>query len=319
MTFSKSPLSFFHLLNATDINHSDRDAIFQLADTYRKKGKTHAADAPCRGKILANIFCEASTRTRFSFAAAMYRLGGHVISLEDGSHSSQKKGETHEDTGRVMAGYADIVVFRHPEIGSAEAFSTHTNVPVINGGDGANQHPTQTLIDLYHLYVTKGTISGLHIIFLGDLRYSRTVFPLLHVLTALGNKVTIIAPEGLEVPDDKYRSLGENAHIGDIHRIDTTIKDADALYVTRLQKERLPNPTAYRHLDDLYRVTPRMLLHARQELQVMHPLPRVGEISREVDALPQAGYFLQAEHGLYLRMALLHLMIESHSYMNYHG
>ena len=301
-------LSFFHLLDSERVTAADRDTIFTLADIYRKRGRVHAPDAPCAGKILANMFCESSTRTRFSFDAAMLRLGGHVITLESGANSSQNKGETHEDTGRVMGAYADIVVFRHPEPGSTERFSRFAPVPVINGGDGANQHPTQSLIDLYHLHVTKGTVTGLHIVFMGDLRYSRTVFPLLEQLVKLGNRVTLIAPPELELPPQRQALLGTGATSANIHAIADVLKDADAMYVTRIQKERLPATSSAQNLDDMYRVTPKMLCGAPQHLQVMHPLPRVGEISPAIDDTPRAGYFVQAENGLYVRMALLHLM-----------
>lgn len=302
------PLSFFHLLNTEDATREDLKIIFALADIYRDGGKRSAPGVPCKGKILANMFCEASTRTRFSFAAAMYRLGGDVISLESGAHSSQEKGESVEDTGRVMAGYADIIVFRHPEEGSAARFSAKSPVPVINGGDGANQHPTQSLIDLYHLYVHKGRLENLHIVFTGDLRYSRTVYPLMRRLTALGNRVTLIAPPGLEPDDGKLDALGTRAERARIGELPDILHDADALYVTRLQKERLPDPHAFADVIAEYRVTRKTLRSASADLHVMHPLPRTEEIDPEIDDLPQAGYFIQAENGLFVRMALLQLM-----------
>jgi aspartate carbamoyltransferase catalytic subunit len=305
-------LSFRHLLDARQLLPADMDALFDLAAFFqRAHAEGRRAHDEARGRILAALFYEPSTRTRFSFEAAMYRLGGQVIGTESGDGSSLRKGETPEDTGIVLSGYADVVAIRHPEEGSAARLARHASVPVVNAGDGGNEHPTQTLTDLYHLLKEKGTLQGLTVGFYGDLRYSRTAFPLIRHLAGFGCEIVLIAPEGLDVPDERLASLDPSACVRRAASLGQEIARLDALYVTRLQKERFDDPRAYERLQGSYAVTPTSLEKAKADMIVMHPLPRTSEIPVAIDVLPAASYFRQAQRGLFVRMALLALLLKA--------
>ncbi|TAL57752.1 MAG: aspartate carbamoyltransferase [Bacteroidetes bacterium] len=307
-----SALSFKNLLDADQITKQDALNILSLAKEYHEdflKGKKEW-DA-CRGNILATLFFEPSTRTRFSFEAAMLRLGGLVISLENEETTSIKKGETLSDTARIMSGYADMIVMRHPQEKSVAAFAEYCNVPVINAGDGANQHPTQALVDLYTIFREKGKLENLTIGFMGDLKYSRTVFCLLTVLRHYKNNFIFIAPPSLRISNERKDILskrGGNSTIKEVENLADVIDDLDILYATRVQGERFATKEEYDAVKDSYCLAKKDLVKAKKDVIIMHPLPRVNEIHPEVDSLPNAKYFEQAANGVFARMALLTLM-----------
>ncbi len=301
-------LSFRNLLDAEQINTTDIDNLFELAETYRQtEPKETLRAGPCYGSILASLFFEPSTRTRFSFEAAMLKLGGQVVNLEDALSSSVKKGETLSDMGKIMSGYTDIIVMRHPEVGSVHEFSRNASVPVINAGDGSNQHPTQSLLDLYTIYCEKKRLDSLNIGFVGDLKHSRTVHSLLTLVSLYSNnKITLISHPNLTLDAAKKERFEKGGlHFETTSDLEEGINKLDVLYVTRIQRERFESEQEYRSVKDLYQIGEKVLSYANPEMIIMHPLPRVNEILPEVDASPNARYFMQANYGLFMRMALL--------------
>jgi len=303
-------LSFKNLLDANQITKEDALTILSLAKEYHDgslKGKKLWDD--CRGNILATLFFEPSTRTRFSFETAMLRLGGQVISLENEETTSIKKGETLADTARIISGYSDMIVMRHPKGHSVASFAEYASVPVINAGDGANQHPTQALVDLYTIFREKGRLENLTIGFMGDLKYSRTVFCLLTVLSHYKNNFIFIAPPSLKISDERKKVLAkQNSNIREVENLDEVIGELDILYATRVQGERFATKEEYDKVKDSYSLSKKDLVKAKKDVIIMHPLPRVNEIHPEVDSLPNAKYFEQAANGVFARMALLSLM-----------
>lgn len=303
-------LSFNHLLDANQISKEDTLSILALAKEYHEdflKGKRQWDD--CQGNILATLFFEPSTRTRFSFETAMLRLGGQIISLENSDTSAAKKGETLEDMGRIMSGYADMIVMRHPKELSVDAFAKYADVPIINAGDGANQHPTQALVDLYTIFREKGRLENLTIGFMGDLKYSRTVFCLLTVLSHYKNNFIFIAPPSLSISIERKNILGKHSsNIREVENLDEVIGELDILYVTRVQGERFATKEEYDAVKDSYCIGKKDLVKAKKDVIIMHPLPRVNEIDPELDNLPNAKYFEQAANGVFARMALLSLI-----------
>jgi len=263
-----------------------------------------------RGKILATLFFEPSTRTRLSFESAMYRLGGRVIGFSDEKVSSVKKGETIWDTIKMAEKYSDVIVIRSPIEGSARLAAEATSIPVINGGDGANQHPTQMLLDLYTIQKTKKRIDGLKIGFLGDLKYGRTVHSLAVALSYWQVDMYFIAPEALQMPEHYLKELkgkGIKCHkTSDVFEVSNSL---DILYVTRIQQERFPDPMEYEKYKHAYRLDKTLLDNIKSDLKIMHPLPRVGEISPELDETDHALYFDQAGNGVTVRKALLALVL----------
>ncbi len=258
------------------------------------------------GKILGNLFFEPSTRTRLSFESAANRLGAKVIDVSQTSTTSIIKGETLADTIRMVEAYSDVIVLRHPHEGAARLAAHFSRKPVINAGDGAGSHPTQTLLDLFTIQEELGAIEGMNVIILGDLKYGRTAHSLAEALTVFGAELTFVAPETLQMPKDtveQVRRLGGNPRITD--DIEGEISSADVLYITRIQQERFPDPAEYQKVAGAYRVDKAMLREAKKELIVMHPLPRIDEISPEVDETHHAKYFKQAFNGIPVRMALL--------------
>jgi aspartate carbamoyltransferase catalytic subunit len=262
------------------------------------------------GRVLATLFFEPSTRTRLSFESAMKRLGGSTIGFADPGVSSAAKGETLSDTVRVVEGYCDAIVIRHPREGAARVASESTRLPVINGGDGSNQHPTQTFIDLYTIRQARGRVEGLNIGFLGDLKYGRAAHALITAAAALGNHLTLVSPVELRLPppiQDEIRETGarstQTADLG------AALKDLDVLYVTRIQQERFPDPLEYERVRNAYRIDRGTLEAGRKDLSILHPLPRVREIDPEVDAMEGALYFRQAHNGVTVRKALLALLL----------
>ena len=308
---SLGKLSFINLLSSDQISVSDVSVIFSLAKSYEKGlsiGVRKHND--CDGYILATLFFESSTRTRFSFESAILRLGGNIVTLEQGLSSSVKKGESLSDMGRIIDKYADLIVIRHPEIGSVVEFSKYCSIPVINGGDGSNEHPTQSLTDLYTINQQKNRLDNLVIGLVGDLKYGRTIYSLLKLMNLYSNNKFILVSHPLSKIDNKRREALQkiNCQIEEVEDLDSVISELDVLYVTRVQRERFDNENEYQKVKNKYCVDSKILQKAKKNLIVMHPLPRGDEISVEVDDMDQAKYFCQAQNSLFVRMALLNLM-----------
>jgi aspartate carbamoyltransferase catalytic subunit len=262
-----------------------------------------------KGKVLASIFFEPSTRTRLSFESAMQRLGGSVIGFADSKITSAVKGESFIDTVKIIEGYSDVIVIRHPQEGSARLAADVAEKPIINAGDGSNQHPTQTLLDLYTIQKHMNRLTGLKVGFLGDLKYGRTVHSLALALAKFQTKMYFISPESLKMPDDHMEELRElGSECLEYERPEPKLHELDILYVTRIQKERFPDLVEYERLRGVYRVDDKML-SLNPRLKVMHPLPRVDEIAYSVDARPEAIYFDQAKNGIPVRQAVLCLVL----------
>jgi aspartate carbamoyltransferase catalytic subunit len=300
------------------MNFKGRDIVsirdFSKADLLHvlNVAKEMETDKPklLAGKILATLFFEPSTRTRLSFESAMIRLGGKVIGFSDEKVSSVKKGETIWDTAKMAEQYGDVIVIRSPVEGSARLAAEAASVPVINGGDGANQHPTQTLLDLYTIQKTKKKIEGLKVGFLGDLKYGRTVHSLAMALSHWKVDMFFIAPDALQMPDHYLKDLQElEITCHQASDVLTVSKNLDILYVTRIQQERFPDPMEYEKYKNAYRLDHSLLDHIKSDLKIMHPLPRVGEISPELDETDHAIYFEQAGDGVTVRKALLALVL----------
>lgn len=305
-------LSFQNLISTDQITNYDIDQIFSLADKYRINGhQKNFEEGVCRGKILATLFFEPSTRTRFSFESAMIRLGGQVITLEYGDSSSVKKGETLSDTGRVVSGYADIIATRHPQAGSAEEVAEKATVPVINAGDGVNQHPTQSLLDLYTILCQKKRLDNLKIGVLGDLKYGRATRSFIEMMSRYsGNSFMLISHPDLKFDSEAVAKLQEQGSVvKETSTLEDSISDLDVLYVTRVQQERFESDEEYVRVRSSYRIDQKLMRRAKPDMILMHPLPRVDEIDPVVDSLPQAQYFTQAEYGVFVRMALISLML----------
>ncbi len=262
-----------------------------------------------RGKVLATLFFEPSTRTRLSFESAMVSLGGSVIGFADPSVSSIKKGETLIDTIKTIEGYCNTIVIRHPLEGSARLTADIASIPVINAGDGSNQHPTQTLTDLYTIRKARGKISGLNIGFLGDLKYGRTVHSLALALSSFSNRLFFISSPFLSMPGSYLEALDKNSPVEQTDRLDEIIGDLDILYVTRIQQERFADPLEYKRLKNTYHINLDTLKRAKPDMKIMHPLPRVNEIDTSVDATEHSLYFKQTANGVLVRKALLSLIL----------
>ncbi len=261
-------------------------------------------------KILAVLFFEPSTRTRLSFESAMLRLGGKVLGFSDPTGTSQKKGESLADTIRMAAAYSDVIVVRHPQEGAARLAAEFADIPVINAGDGAGQHPTQCLLDLFTIVMERKKIEGKNIVLVGDLKYGRTVHSLAYALALFQANLTFVSPESLKMPKEVITSCKEfGVEPTNTTNLEKAVKEADVLYVTRIQRERFPDAEEYNKVAGCYKVTKELLKEAREDLIIMHPLPRVGEIDPEVDTTPHALYFKQAFYGVPMRMALLSLIL----------
>ena len=261
----------------------------------------------CEGKKLATLFFEPSTRTRLSFEAAMYELGGHVIGFSEAASSSASKGESVADTAKIVSCYADIIAMRHPRDGAALVAALNASIPVINAGDGGHCHPTQTLADLLTIRREKGRFDHLTIGLCGDLKYGRTVHSLVNAMSRYeGTRFVLISPEELRMPDYVLQTMAdEHIPYTETTDLDGAIPTLDILYMTRIQRERFADPEQYERLKDSYVLTPEKMAGARVDMAVLHPLPRVNEISVAVDADPRAAYFRQALNGKYIRMALI--------------
>jgi aspartate carbamoyltransferase catalytic subunit len=262
-----------------------------------------------KGKILATLFFEPSTRTRLSFEAAMLKLGGSTIGFAEAESASVKKGENLADTVRTVENYADIIALRHPLEGAAKLAAEFSKVPIINAGSGAEEHPTQALIDLYTMQKEKGKIDGLKIALVGDLRYGRTVHSLAYALALYNIELYLISPETLRMRHEVIRTIQNKIPVTEDTNLEKIIPQIDVLYVTRIQKERFPDPAEYAKVKGAYKIDLKTLKSAKKDLIILHPLPRIDEIAAEVDSTPQARYFQQVWNGIVVRMALLALVL----------
>lgn len=288
------------------------DKIFHIANDMENNDKENKLLPILNGKILASLFYEPSTRTRFSFESAMHKLGGRVISTESASHfSSVTKGESLRDTIRVISNYSDVIVLRHHKQGSAKAAAEVSNVSIINAGDGIGEHPTQALLDLYTIKKEFGRIDNIKIAMVGDLLYGRTIHSLLHLLTLYKNiKIFLVSPPELKLPDEYKEYLrNKNIDFEETINIKDIIDKVDILYMTRIQKERFKSEQEYNQLKGYYVINKKLLNKMKKSCVIMHPLPRVNEISTDIDEDERAAYFRQAKNGLYIRMALLKMIL----------
>ena len=294
------------LLEPMDFSLEELDGIFDLADRIIADPQKYAH--ACDGKLLATLFYEPSTRTRFSFEAAMLRLGGQVIGFSEPNSSSVAKGESIADTIRTISCYADVAVMRHPKEGAPRVAANSTDMPVINAGDGGHQHPTQTLTDLLTIRRTLGTFENITVGCCGDLKFGRTVHSLIKALSRYKNvKFVLISPEELTIPDyvRKEVLIKNNIEFKEVRTMQEALGEVDVLYMTRVQRERFFNEDDYIRLKDTYILDKEKMELAKKDMIVLHPLPRVNEISTEVDSDPRAKYFEQAKNGMFVRMALI--------------
>lgn len=297
------------IVSIKDFNAEQVEHILNVAGTMVSIARGEERSDILKGKVLATLFFEASTRTRLSFESAVLRLGGSVLGFDSIAGTSVMKGETLSDTIRMVDAYSDVIVLRHPQEGAARLAALFAEKPVINAGDGAGQHPTQTLLDLFTIRAEKRNFDGLNIALVGDLKYGRTVHSLAYALMLFGVSFTFVAPPTLQMPKEVInhaKRLGVSFRTSSC--LEEVISDIDVLYVTRIQKERFPDPEEYKKVAGLYKVDNKMLKDAKKDLIIMHPLPRVTEISPEVDSTPHALYFKQAFNGVPVRMALLALV-----------
>ena len=298
------------ILSVAQFAREDLDSIFAVAHEMSEMVQRVGSFDLLKGKVLTNLFYEPSTRTSSSFVAAIERLGGSVVQINNVTYSSVSKGESLADTVRTMESYTDAIVLRHPEKGSAAEAAAAASKPIINAGDGPGEHPTQALLDAYTIREEMGGIDGLTVTMLGDLKYGRTVHSLARLLTLYDVKINYVAPEALAMPADLVAEV-DGAGIGQTQttQLESVLGDTDVLYVTRIQKERFEDPGEYEKLKGSYVIDSSTMQAAKEHMIVMHPLPRVDEIATEFDADPRAAYFRQMEYGMYVRMALLALVL----------
>jgi aspartate carbamoyltransferase catalytic subunit len=294
------------ILSVSQFDRSKLDFIFGVGEEMRMLVERFGSADLLQGKILANLFYEPSTRTSSSFMAAMLRLGGQVIPINNVQYSSVTKGESLPDTVRTLESYSDLIVIRHPEVGSAAIAAHYSSKPIINAGDGVGEHPTQALLDLFTISEALGTVGGLKIAMVGDLKFGRTVHSLTKLLANYPVEFVFVSPEILRMPSDVRDVVNSTGHsyteTEDVH---DCIADVDVLYVTRVQKERFTDLAVYEAVKDRYVVDPELMGKAKERMIVMHPLPRINEISYAIDSDPRAAYFDQMRNGMYIRMALL--------------
>ena len=300
-----------HLLNPLDFSVGEIEQLLDLASDIEKNPDRYAH--VCDGKKIATLFYEPSTRTRLSFEAAMLNLGGSVLGFASADSSSAAKGESVSDTIRVISCFADICAMRHPKEGAPMVASTESSIPVINAGDGGHQHPTQTLTDLMTIRSLKGRIDNLTVGLCGDLKFGRTVHSLINALVRYtGIRFVLISPPELRVPEYIREDVLESNHIEyrEVENLDDAMPDLDILYMTRVQKERFFNEEDYIRMKDCYILDKKKMALAKEDMFVLHPLPRVNEIAVEVDEDPRAAYFKQVQYGVYVRMALIMTLLE---------
>lgn len=294
------------IISVRQFSREDLAYIFGVADEMRAVVKRVGSTDLLKGHVLACVFYEPSTRTSSSFIAAMSRLGGSVIPINEVRYSSVTKGESLPDTIRTLESYADVIVLRHPEVGASQVAAQYARKPIINAGDGVGEHPTQALLDLYTIQSDLGQIDGLHVAMVGDLRYGRTVHSLARLLCLYDVQMTFVSPEILRLPLDVMNELkAHGKSVRETYDVQDIIAEADVLYVTRVQRERFADQAQYESVKDCYVITPELMQKAKERMIVMHPLPRVNEISYALDDDPRAAYFRQMENGMYIRMALL--------------
>ncbi len=294
------------LVSINDLSRDEMLRVLDLAEEFER----NPSQPILQGEVVATLFFEPSTRTRLSFESAVNRLSGRVIGFSEASSSSVSKGESLKDTILTVANYSDLIVMRHPVEGSARYASEVSPVPIINAGDGANQHPTQTLLDLYSIRKTQGTLNDLKIVMVGDLKYGRTVHSLLMAISQFNASFVFIAPPELQMPQEYKLFLKESGLKFEEHTdLADNIVDADIVYMTRVQRERFSDPMEYEKVKNVYVLRNHMLANTKPNLKVMHPLPRVNEISIDVDDSSKAYYFTQALNGVYTRMAIMSLIL----------
>jgi aspartate carbamoyltransferase len=300
-----------NILSVRQFSRSDLEDIFGVAHEMRTMVERVGAFDLLKGKILANLFYEPSTRTSSSFMAAMQRLGGAVIPISEVKYSSVAKGESLPDTVRTLGCYADVIVLRHPEVGSAALAAQYAGKPIINAGDGVGEHPTQALLDTFTIREELGRLDGLTVTMLGDLKYGRTVHSLARLLTQFsGIRLNYVSPGALRMPPDVMEEVAAKGLPQAEHStLESVLPETDVLYVTRVQKERFEDPEVYEKVKNAFVIDPQVMKIAKREMIVLHPLPRVTEISRDFDDDPRAAYFRQMEYGLYVRMALLAMVL----------
>ncbi len=295
------------IISVSQFSKADLDYIFARADEMAAMSKRWGTCDLLKGYTLACVFYEPSTRTSASFIAAMERLGGKVIPITEGiQYSSVSKGESLIDSMLTLEQYCDVIVMRHPDIGSSATAAKYAHVPIINAGDGAGEHPTQGLLDLYTIKTELGKIDGLKVAMIGDLRYGRTVHSLTKLLSQYDVSLRFVSPDTLRLPLDLMNNLIDSGiNVRESNKVADVIENADVLYVTRIQKERFTDILQYEEVKDYFEITPELMQSAKEKMIVMHPLPRVGEIHYKVDRDPRAAYFRQVQNGMFVRMALL--------------
>jgi aspartate carbamoyltransferase catalytic subunit len=313
LPFGDKQDSPFYGIDIITVNQFDRDQLTYIFDVahemYEMVARVGSFDL-LKGKILANLFYEASTRTSSSFTSAMERLGGSVIPITNVSYSSVTKGESLPDTVRTLEAYADVIVLRHPEVGSSALAAQYAKKPIINAGDGVGEHPTQALLDLFTIQEELGRVDGLTVTMMGDLKYGRTVHSLARLLSLYDVRLNYVAPEILSMPPEIIEEIAQKGTPQDAYTdLMAVLPETDVLYVTRVQKERFEDPTQHESLKGSYIITAETMTHAKEEMIIMHPLPRVWEIDIAVDDDPRAAYFRQMEYGQYIRMALLAMVL----------
>lgn len=298
------------IISVKQFSREDLEYVFAVAHEMHTMVDHIGTFDLLKGKILANLFYEPSTRTSSSFTAAMERLGGSVIPINEVKYSSVSKGESLPDTVRTLECYADVIVIRHPEVGSAAQAAKAARKPVINAGDGIGEHPTQALLDAFTIREELGHLDGLTITMLGDLKHGRTVHSLSRLLSLYKVKLNYVSPEILRMPPELVDELkAKGIEQSEYTTLDTPLPESDVLYVTRVQKERFTDEAVYESVKSAYVIDPQVMKAAKQRMIVMHPLPRVGEISTDLDEDPRAAYFREMESGLYVRMALLAMVL----------
>jgi aspartate carbamoyltransferase len=297
------------ILSVKQFSRSDLEYIFDVAHEMHTMVDRVGTFDLLKGKILANLFYEPSTRTSSSFTSAMERLGGSVIPINEVRYSSVAKGESLPDTVRTLECYADVIVLRHPETGSAALAAQYASKPIINAGDGIGEHPTQALLDAFTIHEEMGKMDGLTVSLLGDLKYGRTVHSLARLLSLYNARLNYVSPEILRMPAEIINELPRTMSQKEYRSLEEVLPGTDVLYVTRVQKERFASEEEYESVRGSYVITPELMKNAKQNMIVMHPLPRVGEISMEFDSDHRAAYFRQMEYGLYVRMALLAMVL----------
>jgi aspartate carbamoyltransferase catalytic subunit len=309
--YKKAPWYGKDILSVKQFDRPDLEYVLGVAHEMRSMVERVGTFDLLKGKILANLFYEPSTRTSSSFMAAMQRLGGAVIPINEVRYSSVAKGETLPDTVRTLGSYADVIVIRHPEIGAAKLAAQHAGKPVINAGDGAGEHPTQALLDCFTIREELGRLDNLKVTMLGDLKYGRTVHSLARLLTRFeGISLSYVSPDILRMPKEVVDEVAAKGIPQKEHSsLEPVLAGTDVLYVTRVQKERFEDEAVYDKVKDAFVITPEVMKPAKRDMIVMHPLPRVNEISLSFDADPRAAYFRQMEYGLYVRMALLAMVL----------